>query len=257
VTDDDILFDGDGEYGHYQVVDCIYGGRRARVLYSGNHQAAQSGVALDGQDELLFDYNERFRELVRGLRPKRLLLIGGGAFTLPTALAKEFPELAIDIVEPDSTLLDIARRHFGYTPTARTRIFHRDGRDYLGRSADTYDMILIDAFLDTEIPSSLQTIEATHSFKRHLRPQGVLAMNVIATYNGERSQVLRRITAAFQSLFADTAAFPASWSVSLWTPQNFICTGSVRKRDLQSHLRYPAQPLPATSAYDIATDKDV
>src|ERR1700752_3186245 len=82
-----VRFEGETPYGHYTVVDTTYSNRPARVLYSGREfRTAQSGIALDDQDEMLFDYNQRFLELARGLEPKRALLIGGGAFTLPKRL---------------------------------------------------------------------------------------------------------------------------------------------------------------------------
>src|SRR6476469_4412698 len=99
MADEGILVEGDTQHGHYVVADTIYSGRPARVLYSGNHQAAQSGVAKDDNPDLLFDYNQRFIELVRGLLPKKILLIGGGALSLPKALLEEFPEVSLDVVE--------------------------------------------------------------------------------------------------------------------------------------------------------------
>src|SRR6185312_7645761 len=186
-----VLFEGGGELGHYQVVDCIYGGRPARVLYSGNRLAAQSGMARDGKSELLFDYNQRFLELIRGLIPKRLLLIGGGAFTLPKVLMDEFPRMSIDVVEPDAKLPDIAQAYFDFKPNKRMHMYHDDGRNFLTNSAAAYDVIVIDAFENTEVPLSLQTAEAVRSLRQHLRPGGVVAINVIAAYSGERSRVLR------------------------------------------------------------------
>jgi hypothetical protein len=57
---DHIVFEGDSKYGHYVVSDGTYAGRPARALYSGNGDAAQSGLALDSNKQLLFDYNQRF-----------------------------------------------------------------------------------------------------------------------------------------------------------------------------------------------------
>src|SRR4051812_8954262 len=131
---DQVLYETDTEYGHYQVVDSYYLGRPARVLYSGEYGAAQSGVARDNKDDLLFDYNARFRDLVRGCKPRTLLIVGGGAFTLPAALAREFPALEQDVVELDGGLLDIARRFFNFQPTENVRVHIGDGRKYLAAS---------------------------------------------------------------------------------------------------------------------------
>ena len=121
---DTILFDGDTAFEHYQVIDTIYEGRPARVLYSGRRGTAQSGIATDGKPELLFDYNQRFTELLESIPAKHVLLIGGGAYTLPRAIVQQFPDLQIDVVELDPGLKAIAERFFGLQASDRLRIFH-------------------------------------------------------------------------------------------------------------------------------------
>src|SRR3954469_25939647 len=119
-----VVWEGDTAYGHYQVVDAPYDGRPARVLYSGDHQAAQSGVATDGQPDLLFDYNQRLFEIARGVQPKTVLLIGGGVGTLPTALLAALPDVQVDMVEPDDGLTKLAYQYFDLPVDDRLRLFH-------------------------------------------------------------------------------------------------------------------------------------
>lgn len=240
MSDGGLLFEGDSKFGHYQVADTVYLGRPARVLYSGDHRAAQSALAKDDRPELPFDYNERFLELARSLRPDRMLLIGGGACTLPRAVLKEFPEIAIDIVEPDRLLLDLARKYFDFEPSKHTKLCVDDGRHYLEATTKSYDLVFIDAFADTIIPQSLQTEQAVSSLKRCLDPTGTVAMNVIAAGYGERSTILIRLVNAFQTIFNNVQVFPASSSISLWTPQNFILTAQNDTKDLHQYLRYGA-----------------
>ncbi len=257
MSDEAVLVESQGDFGSYKVVDCVYAGRPARVLYSGNHLAAQSGVAHDDRPELLFDYNERFMEIIRGLKPERVLLIGGGAFTLPKALLEEFPDTIIDIVEPERVLLGVARKYFDYEPSENTRIYHEEGRRFLKKSRGKYDLIIVDAFKNAEVPVSLVTVEAMTELKRHLRSDGVAAMNIIASYHGERSRVLRRAVAAFQRVFDSNLVFPASASVSLWTPQNFVCTASNGHADLEAFVRYQAQEPPEITGDDVVTDEEI
>ncbi len=253
---DGILFEGDTEYGHYQVVDTIYSGRRARVLYSGDHLAAQSGVAHDGLNDLLFDYNQRFIELVRALLPKRILLIGGGAFTLPKAVVDEFPDVLLDIVEMDGELLGIAQKYFDFKPGKHTNVHTGDGRRYLEATGAIYDVILVDAFTHDTIPPSLQTIEAARSLSRHLSNNGVIAMNIITAYNGRRSAVLHRQIAALQMAFSHIEIFPASHSLSLWMPQNLVLIGQNNLHDPQQYLRYAALDLPEVNIDSAINDAD-
>lgn len=178
---DDVIFEGDTAFEHYMVVDAIYDGRPARLLYSGYRAAVQSALALDEHTDLLFDYNQRFFELVSAINPRSVLIIGGGAYTLPLEIVQQLPHTYVDVVEIDPGLDTIAERFFGLKPDKRLNILHEDGRAYLNSTGKTYDVILIDAFSHTVMPKSLITIEAVKHVYRSLARGGVAAVNIIGT----------------------------------------------------------------------------
>lgn len=240
----------DTEYGHYEVTDTTYSDRPARVLYSGAHQAAQSGIAFDDKPELLFDYNERFMELCRGLLPKKILLLGGGACTLPKALLEEFPDIKLDIVELDGKLFEIAKEYFDFVPSPSTRLHISDAEEFLSKSKDTYDLILLDVFTHAAIPRSLQTAGVTQELAAHITSEGVVAMNIIAAYTGIHSQPLHLQTESFMRIFKSVELFPASYGQSLWLSQNFIMTAS-NKGSVANLMRYKSLELPGTSQTDL------
>jgi spermidine synthase len=243
MADNTILFEGDTEFNHYEVADTIYGGRPARVLYSGNHEAAQSGIARDDNPDLLFDYNQRFMELIRGLRPKSLLLIGGGAFTLPIALMKEFPDMAVDVVELDGGLVDIARDYFDFRPSPNIQVHIGGGRQFIDSTGNKYDLLLVDVFTNASLPSSFQTLEAAQSLKSRLNKNGVLAVNIISALRGRQAGVLDRLYETLQATFPEVKIFPASYGQTPWLRQNFIMTAQTANRDISSAMRYPATDI--------------
>lgn len=239
---DVVLFDGDTEHGHYQVIDTIYEGRAARVLYSGPRAAAQSGIATDGQPDLLFDYNQRFLELVEGLQPKSVLLLGGGAFTLPKAMLGKFPQLNMDVVELDSGLQKIAERYFGLRPSERLHIHTGDAIRFLESAADTYDVILIDVFMHTTIPGVFLQPETAELVKAHLKPNGVTAMNVISPYFGRNAETIRMLVSSYARIFNKVETYPAGRSLfSLWLPQNLVLIAQKGKAQ-PVQLRYGKLP---------------
>jgi len=250
-----ILWEGDTAQGHYQVVDTTYDGRPARVLYSGNQQAAQSGVAKDDHTDLLFDYNQRLFELVTNVAPNRVLLIGGGVFTLPTALLKALPDVHIDVVEPDIGLTGLAESFFGLPVDDRLAIFNTDGRTFLREHATRYDMILVDAYTHTTIPRELKTLQAFRAYHAHMREYGVVAMNVISGYHGSNARTLEQIYVAAMQTFDRTDIFLASRDYSLWLPQNFILTAQRGELlPLRDYMRYEAVKPPETQFGTVLED---
>lgn len=240
-----ILWEGDTAYGHYQVVDTPYDGRPARVLYSGDRQAAQSGVAQDDNPDLLFDYNQRLFELAGNLTPGKILLIGGGVFTLPTALLRALPYTSIDVVELDPGLTELAREFFDLPVNDRLAIFNTDGRTFLRDHSMRYDMIMVDAFTHTTIPKDIKTLQAFEAYHAHLKQQGVLAMNVISGYYGSGARVLEEMYAAAERTFDTVDVFLASRGYSLWLPQNFVLTAQKgQDLPLKDYVRHEAVKPP-------------
>ncbi len=238
-----MLYETDSEYEHYQVFDMVYEGRPARVLFSGQQNAALSGVPKDADADLLFDYNQRMLELAQGLQPKRILVIGGGVYTLPSVLLTALPAAQLDVIEMDSALDDIARRYFGWQPSSRANIIHADGRQVLEATKSRYDLILIDAFMRLEVPKSLSDSEAVKHYKRILSPGGVVALNIIAPYRGLRSKPLRRQFDTYNKVFGNAAIFPVDSGVSLWVPQNFLVISYKGRPQTFEYLRFePLQP---------------
>jgi hypothetical protein len=219
-----IVWEGDTAYGHFQVVDGSYDGRPARVLYSGGGRAAQSGVALDNETDLLFDYNQRFFELVTNLVPRSILLIGGGVGTLPTALLRTLPDVRVTMVEPNDALIRIGHRYFDLPIDERLTIYVADGRSYLREHAARFDMVLVDAFEHTTMPRDLKTVEAFRAYRRHLQSPGLLAINLISGYFGASPHVLESVYAAALQTFDTVDIFRAGAGYSLWLPQNFVLT---------------------------------
>lgn len=240
----EVLWEGKTAFGHYQVVDTLYDGRPARVLYSGDRQAAQSGVAKDDKPDLLFDYNQRVFELATALVPDKLLLIGGAVATLPKALLEALPDVRIDVVEPDERLTRLAYDYFDLPVDDRLRFFHTDGRSFLRQTTERYDMIVVDAFTHTTIPKELKTREAFQAYHKHLQAKGLLAMNIISGYYGPSARVLREIYAAACQTFDAADIFLASRGYSLWLPQNFVLAAQKgTDYPLKDYVRYgPVQP---------------
>lgn len=210
VTKDDIiLYDKQTDHAHYRVVETIYDGRPARILF-GDDMSSQAGIATDGEPELLFDYIQRLYELAKSVAPRRVLLIGGGAFTLPTAILGLPSVEHVDVVELDEELETIARTYFGLPEDDRLQVINGDGRDFIEQNNGGYDLIIVDAFTGYEIPKHLITVEAAADYCENLAGHGVLAINFISSYSRWRVHLANRLLATFQAVFETVDVYPAS-----------------------------------------------
>jgi len=250
-----ILFETDTDLGHYQVVDRIYEGRPARVLFSGPSRSAQSGIGLDDDPDLLFDYNQRLLEVANALYPAHILVIGGGAFTLPMALGASLPDATVDVVELDSGLPAIAKDYFGLKPSDRLRIITDDGRGYLESTDQQYDMIVLDVFQNLSVPRQFLTAEFIELVNNHLTANGSLAMNIIATYQGRNTGLIKSQIAGYSNSFTSVTVFPAAHGLTAWLPQNLVLVAQKQPlEDLATYVRFTPFELLPTNVSDILTD---
>jgi len=110
--------------------------------------------------------------------PKKVLMIGLGGGTISTYLGHYMPETVIDVVEIDPGVTAAAKKYFGIRESARIRYLAGDGRVFLNRNKQLYDLIVIDAFHGGYIPFHLLTREFYDLVKLRLTPGGAAIFNI-------------------------------------------------------------------------------
>ena len=116
--------------------------------------------------------------------PRNVLIVGLGGGVLPTALAKIYPDTAIDVVEIDPAVVKVAQEFFGFQPSGKVQVFEEDGRVFIKRAVragQRYDLIMLDAFDHEYIPEHLLTREFLQEVKALLTTDGVLAANTFSS----------------------------------------------------------------------------
>lgn len=124
----------------------------------------------------------------------RALMIGLGGGSIIKRMWRDYPWLSIDTVELDPEVVDVARTFFALPEdNERLRVIVGDGRTHIERTAETYDIVMIDAFDDDCIPRPLTTEEFLRAVRGRLSPEGVVAYNVIGALSGPTSRPLRAL----------------------------------------------------------------
>ena len=112
-----------------------------------------------------------------GHAPGRVALVGLAGGTVARQFTAIDGPMPIDGVEIDPKIVDVGRRYFDMTEPNLT-VTVADGRYWMATQAGQYDVILVDAYRQPYIPFYLTTREFFESAKAHLKPDGVLAINV-------------------------------------------------------------------------------
>ena len=177
---------------------------------------------------------------------RRVLMIGLGAGSVSTYLARAMPDLAIDVIDLDRGVIDAARKYFGLRETPNLHFIESDGRVYLTRHRQLYDLILLDAYRELGVPFHLLTKEFYTLVKEHLSPHGAVASNITG---GTKLYASTLVT--FRAVFPTVDVYPEyeraddSQIVIVATAEAPPATDALRPRAeaLQERYRF-RYPLP-------------
>mgnify|MGYP000014694128 CR=1 FL=1 len=115
-------------------------------------------------------------------RPRRIGILGLGCGNL---LAYGRPADVIRIYEINPLVVDAARDHFYFLRQTPAQVEHVLGDGRLALEYDppqNFDILVMDAFSGDSVPVHLITREAIRLYRKHLRQDGVLAVNITNKY---------------------------------------------------------------------------
>lgn len=191
--------------GHHRIR--VEETRERRYLYfDGTLQSS-----MDRRDptslELLYS---RFASLGLALRPDaaKALIIGLGGGSMAKKYHREFPEMEIDSIEIDPDVVEVARAYFHFREDARQRVHGGDGREFLARTGERFDLILLDAYYADNMPFHLVTREFFDTARDRMTPEGVLVINLIGSLRGPDSTMVRAAIKTLSDVFPQVYTFP-------------------------------------------------
>lgn len=169
----------------------------------------QSGMYLDDPFRTRFAYTD-YLDLGVAYNPdsERVLFIGLGGGSAPKRFWRDFPSFTLHAVELDPDVVDAAYRWFDLPEDERLAVTVEDGRRFLRRDEQQWDVIAIDAFYSDSIPFHLTTVEFVELARERLRPGGVIVVNVIGALTGDSSRLLRSVAKTYATVFRTVQLHP-------------------------------------------------
>lgn len=173
-------------------------------------RAHQSSMRLDDPFETDFAY-PAYLHLTLAVAPHatRAFVIGLGGASVVKRMWRDYPGMRITAVEIDPAVIDVAYERFALPHDERIEVLAGDGRAALEASAESHDIVIVDAFDDeTRVPPHLLTEEFGRLVRAHLREGGVLAYNFHGSVCGERSKPFRSLHRTLSNVFERLWVFP-------------------------------------------------
>ncbi len=204
-----MVLEEDTPYHHIAVID--YGRGKAAVDAEVEHavRVLRFDRFTESQIELAKPYRSQAKytdyfHLAFLAKPQiaRTVFIGAGGGVGPRTFAEMDPSMAIDVVDIDRRILEIAHDYFHMPTGGRVTTHAEDGRRWLHNEKGTCDCLILDAFtIGGVIPFHLTTEEFFETCRDRLSDDGVLIMNVNSALEGESGGIFLRVMRTFQEVF--------------------------------------------------------
>jgi len=234
------VVDIDTPYNHVSIRDWRENesGDKVRSLIIG--RTFNTSIYLDSE-KLVHGYT-KFYHLAQHFNPDltTALMIGGGAFSYPMDFIKKYPNARIDVVEIDPKLTEIAKSHFRLRDDRRLSIINEDGRIFLNRTKNRYDVIFGDAFSSNfSLPFHLTTVEAARKKYEILNDEGFAIINIISPIDGSGGRFLSAEYATYRKIFPQVILYAVDDAVDRSRTQNIMLVAFKKQRSIESQSQDP------------------
>lgn len=170
-----LLYEGESVYNYLRVQDSP----KRTVLSTNVLFGVQSVLEkTDNLTGMYYDYAlaAPFLTQTGTQKAQDVLILGMGSGTYARQLLRYLPGTKVAGVEIDRKITDLAHEYFQLP--AQVPVTEYDGRAYLNEDHRTYDVIMVDAYQDITIPFQMSSVEFFQSVRQHLKPGGVLVVNL-------------------------------------------------------------------------------
>lgn len=194
-------------------------------------------------------------------RITNVMVIGLGGGTLPKRYVHDYPAVVVDAVEIDRVVCDVAQKFFDVRPGPRLRLHVQDGRAFVMRATNVYDLIVIDAYTvnryGSTIPAHLTTREFFRQARQRLSAHGWLAYNCAqAPHRPMTAALVKTMATCFTQLFVfksahgeNTIIVASVAALPFHTPDQLVALASQALRDGAVRL-----PTMVSRAGDLCTN---
>jgi spermidine synthase len=204
----DVVHESQTPHQHLEIVD---DGDDVRTMYLDG--ARHSAVDLEEPDRHVFAYTKYFHlPMLMTDDPDdvdRVLFIGGGGYTGPQDFEDRY-DVDVDVVEIDPEVTAAAEDYFALEHGETMTSHAEDGRQFLQDADDDYDVIVLDAYKQDQVPFHLTTEEFMELAADRLSDDGVLLANVVSAPSGSASEFYRAEYATMEQAFPEVYSFRTS-----------------------------------------------
>jgi spermidine synthase len=141
--------------------------------------ATQSAMSLRDPDSLIAPYTRKMMAfLLLNPNPRHIVMLGLGGGSLAKFCYRHLPRSKITVVEINADVIAMRDEFLIPRDDERFRVVHDDGPRFVERMNDPVDVLLVDAFDEDGVATSVAGSRFQRAVADRLTERGVLVMNL-------------------------------------------------------------------------------
>ncbi|MEK7543653.1 MAG: hypothetical protein AAB557_02200 [Patescibacteria group bacterium] len=191
------------EYGkQYEIKDYykpFHSLNNYRSLSTFNSNAIDSKIFFTKQSTWAYFDNIRIILQAQSIPDNAaVLLLGGGGCSLAKTIIQQYPSSHIDVIEISKTMVSITKRFFlSPRETQKITLLLRDASEYVTHTKKQYDIIIVDLFVNSEIPKNSLGWRFIHTLARLSKMRTIVFVNLLGAKKSSVQQIISYYKRAF------------------------------------------------------------
>jgi spermidine synthase len=118
-----------------------------------------------------------------------VLILGFGAGCTVPLIRGRSPNCRIVGIEIDQTVIDLGEKYFGIKQYTDITVLCNSAFDFVTNSNQSFDLIIVDVFIDLEVPKEVESLIFLQNVKRILSINGLVIFNKLIPTKAHRNQI--------------------------------------------------------------------
>jgi len=172
------------------------------LLVRGRYQLCTAN-AIYSFDDLYDNFTDAFRRMNLDAIPgDQVLILGLGLGSIPLMLEKTFHQkFEFTAVEFDEEIVMLQEQYTAPRMESMVDVIIGDAYIFVKTTAQKFDLICIDIFIDEKIPAPFKTSKFIEDIKNLLTPQGIVLFNHLGITPKDRKETTRYFNEIFKPIF--------------------------------------------------------
>jgi spermidine synthase len=183
--------------------DSQYSGR-IELWYQKGRYMLVTAQAVYSYEDLYFNFRRAFEQLnAQKWQLKQALVLGMGLGSVPQLLERNFgiKNCHYTLVEIDPLIIDWATRTTLPKLKSSRQIIEADAVAFINECSTPFDLIVIDIFIDDQVPTSIESRDFLEKIKLLLSPTGRVLCNRLADTEMQKAKSLYYFDNVFSQVF--------------------------------------------------------